>query len=100
MNNSGVNFVLSCLSYLRFNSSTFESGIPKRFRRNDRCVSISAVVSGEAQWQQGPRQLLGETQYYSFLFPPGLGGVAYSIGGDVLWWRRRRKGKLAKMLRN
>ena len=43
-------------------------------RRNGRCVSGSAVVGREAPLRQGTRQGLGETRYYSFLCPPGLGG--------------------------
>ena len=69
-----------------------ESGITKRGRLNDRCVSGSVVVGGEDKWRQGNCQILGETRYYYLLWPPRSGGAAYSVGDGVLW--RRRKGKL------
>ena len=40
-----------------------------------RCVSISTVVDGEAQWKQGTCQRSGGMRYCSFLFLPGSGGL-------------------------
>ena len=43
-------------------------------RRDDRYVSKSTVISREDRRRQNPCPLLGATQYYSFLCPPGTGG--------------------------
>ena len=43
-------------------------------RRNNRCVSGSAMVRVEAWWRQGPRQMLEVTQYYYLLYLPVPGG--------------------------
>ena len=42
--------------------------------RNNRCVSGSAVVSRESQWQQRPCQRSGGMHYYSILSPTGSWG--------------------------
>ena len=43
-------------------------------RRDDRCVTRSAVVNGKAQWLRGPHKRLESTRSNSLLCLPGPGG--------------------------